>query len=489
MRRPEAPKRAVRVLACVTVAGPLVGCTVGPDYTRPVTPEHVEYREDAATPTTSTPDTLAPPAAPVPAVESVADLPWWELFRDPVLQDLIETAIANNRDLDVAMARIEEARAALGFQRANLIPRIDAVASGELEDTTAEGGVDASAVVAGAVSWEADLFGRLRRTNEAALRDLLATEEAFRGLTIALVAQVADQYILLRDLDNRLSVSEATAEARESSLEILRVRFSAGVISEVEVNQGEIELAIARSAVEAFRRLRGQTENVLAFLIGSPPTEIARGDALSDDMLPPDLPAGFPSDLLDRRPDILVAEHALAAQTARIGVAEALKYPSVTLSANIGASFASVTAGFLNMAADLFAPIFNAGQNDRRVEIEVARTRQALASYEQTVLNAFREVENAMIAVHRYEAEYRQRLLQLQAARNAAALSWARYEGGLTSYLEVLDVQRSEFSAELAASEALGLRLSSLVDLYRALGGGWTPPEEVSADAVGPGSR
>ena len=378
----------------------------------------------------------------------------------------------------MALARVEEARAALGFQEANLIPRIDAVASGGLDDTTAEGAVQPSATGALAVSWEADLFGRIRRTNEAALRDLLATEEVYRGVTIALVAQVADQYLFLRDLDNRLSISEATANARRESLDILTVRFSAGVISEVEVNQGEIELAVAETAVETFRRLRAQTENLIAFLIGSPPTEIPRGDALSDAMLPPDLPAGLPSELLDRRPDILAAEHALAAQTARIGVAEALKYPSVTLSANLGATFASATTGFLNMAADLFAPLFDAGQNDQRVEIEVARTRQALASYEQTILNAFREVESAMVAVHRYEAEYRQRLIQLRAAQNAAILSWARYDGGMTSYLEVLDVQRSEFSAELAVSEALGLRLSSLVDLYRALGGGWTPPDD-----------
>ncbi len=479
MRWPEAS----RLIVLALVAPALVACTVGPDYARPVTPEHVEYREEV-TPV-AVADTLAPPPAPLPSVESVVDLPWWELFRDPVLQDLIETALANNRDLAVARARVEEARAALGFQRANLIPRVDAIASGDLDDTTAEGGVDATGVVGAAVSWEADLFGRLRRTNEAALRDLLATEEVFRGVTVALVAQVADQYLLLRDLDNRLVVSEETADARLTSLEILRVRYSAGMISEVEVNQGEIELAIARSAVEAFQRLRGQVENVLAFLIGSPPSVIPRGASLADDMLPPDLPAGLPSDLLDRRPDILAAEHALAAQTARIGVAEALKYPSVTLSANLGASFASVSAGFLNMAADLFAPLFNAGQNDRRVEIEIARTRQALATYEQTILTAFREVENAMIAVHRYEAEYRQRLLQLQAARNAATLSWARYEGGMTSYLEVLDVQRSEFSAELAASEALGLRLSSLVDLYRALGGGWTAPEDPAAEPEG----
>lgn len=466
----------------VATAALLTGCMVGPNYERPPTPEHAEYREAAAretgapaAPDDSATDTAAAlPTVPTPA--SVADLAWWELFRDPVLQELIETALANNRDLDVAMARIAEARAALGFSRADLYPRIDAIASGALEGNTEGEGFDASGVLAGAVTWEADLFGRLRRSNEAALEGLLATEEAYRGVTIALVAQVADLYLVLRDLDNRLSISEATADARRESLDIIRIRQAAGMVSEVDVNQAEIQLADAEAAVEVFLRLRDQTENGLSFLLGSPPLAIPRGEALADQVFPPDLPAGLPSELLERRPDILAAEHQLAAQTARIGVAEAVKYPSLTLTADVGASFASLTAGFLNLGADLFAPLFNSGQNQRRVEIEVARTEQAIANYEQTILNAFREVEDAMVAVHRYEAEYATRLRQLGAARSAANLSWVRYDGGLTSYLEVLDVQRSEFAAELATSETLQLRLTSVVQLYRALGGGWHPP-------------
>ncbi len=524
----------------------LSGCLVGPNYERPATPEHAEYRAgsdgseagrpeqssgaedagatqadpnasvaadagaaDAGTPVAATAgvadagapvaanagaadagapvaaDAEAPAAAsagapPVgaPSPQSVADLPWWELFRDPVLQELIETALANNRDLDAAMARIAQARAALGFSKANLYPRIDGVASGALEGNTEADGFDASGLLAGAVTWEVDLFGRIRRSNEAALRDLLATEEAYRGVTIALVAQVADLYLVLRDLDNRLDISESTAEARRESLEIIQIRQDAGMVSEVDVNQAEIQLADAEAAVEAFRRLRSQTENGISLLIGSAPVSIPRGSVLADQVFPPEVPTGLPSELLERRPDILAAEQQLAAQTARIGVAEAIKYPSLTLTADGGASFASVTAGFLNLGADLFAPLFNAGQNQRRVEIEVARTEELMAAYEQTILNAFREVEDAMVAVTRYEAEYQTRLRQLGAARSAANLSWVRYEGGLTSYLEVLDVQRSEFAAELATSETLQLRLTSLVQLYRALGGGWDPVAE-----------
>ena len=471
------PPLALRAGTVLLVSSLLSSCVVGPDYERPATPVHPEYREASTWRAGAGDTTDVAPAEPAPAppLESVADLAWWELFQDTVLQDLIRTALENNRDLHIAMARIAEARAALGFQRANLYPRIDAIASGDLDGITEADGLDANGLLAGLVSWEVDLFGRLRRSNEAALESLLATEEAYRGVTIALVAQVAQLYLTLRDLDNRLVISEATADARRESLEIIRVRQEAGMVSEVDVNQAEILLAGAEASVEVFKRVRDQTENAISLLIGSPPLDIARGAGLADQAFPPDLPAGIPSELLERRPDILAAEHQLAAQTARIGVAEAIKYPSLTLTADVGASFADLTIGFLNLGADLLAPLFNAGQNQRRVEIEVARTEQAIANYEQTVLNAFREVEDAMVAVHRYEVEYAIRLRGLEAARNAAELSWVRYDGGLTSYLEVLDVQRSEFNAELAASETLQLRFTALVQLYRALGGGWNP--------------
>ena len=449
----------------------LAGCLRGPDYERPLTPQHAEYRESAE-------QEIQPVAAETPPVQSVADLPWWELFQDPVLQELIEDALRNNKDLHVAMARIAESRAALGFSRADLYPRIDGIASGTLDGNTEESGLAGAATVAGLVSWETDLFGRVRRSNEAALQSLLATEEAYRAVTISLVAQVADLYLFLRDVDNRLGIAEATADARQGSLDIIRVRQQAGMVSEVDVNQAEIQLADAEAAVEVFRRLRSQTENAISLVLGRPPISIARGVGLEEQVFPPELPAGLPSELLERRPDVLAAERQLAAQTARIGVAEAIKYPSLTLSADLGASFASLTTGFLTLGADLFAPLFNAGQNQRRVEIEVARTEQLLYSYEQTILNAYREVEDAMVAVNRYQAEYATRQRQVRAARSALELSWVRYEGGLTSYLEVLDVERSQFAAELAASETLQLSLTSMVQLYRALGGGWTPTEE-----------
>ncbi len=471
--RPHSLMRRVLLLFLTAAAS---GCLVGPNYERPATPQYPEYLEQTATDDMAL---IAPDSLQLPDVEEVADLPWWELFRDPVLQELIETALANNQRLDVAMARIAESRAALGFSKADLYPRIDAIGSGALETNT-EQDPTGSGVLAAGVTWQVDLFGRIRRSNEAALEALLSTEEAYRGVTITLVAQVAEAYLALRDFDNRLEISRSTVQTRQDGLDIIRVRFAAGMVSEVDVNQSEIQLADAQAAVEAFHRLRDQTENALSLLLGSAPLDIPRGDALADLIFPPDLPAGLPSELLERRPDILEAEHLLAAQTARIGVAEAIKYPSLTLTADVGASFASITAGFFNLGADLFAPLFNAGQNQQRVEIEIARTEQLIGNYELTILNAFREVEDAMVAVHRFDGEYAMRLRQQEAARNASALSWARYQGGWTSYLEVLDVQRSEFASDLAASETLRLRYAALVQLYRALGGGWTPVEQTA---------
>jgi multidrug efflux system outer membrane protein len=337
------------------------------------------------------------------------------------------------------------------------------------------------------VFYEIDLWGRIRRSNEAAVQELLATEEAYRVVTITLVADVASLYLQLRDLDNRLEISERTLQVREESLDIIRTRFEAGMIPEVDVNQAEIQVFEAEASVEAFQRLRVQTENAINVLLGRTPRSIPRGLPLTEQIFPPEIPVGLPSELVQRRPDILQAERQLAAQTARIGVAEALKFPSLSLTGSAGVSDdltdGGVTTGFLSLGANLLGPLFNAGKNQRRVEIEQARTEQLLNRYEQTILTAFREVEDALVATYTYRAELEARQRQVEAARNAAELSWVRYEGGLTSYLEVLDLQRSQFSAELAASQTLELQLASIVELYKALGGGWPVEPETETGA------
>jgi multidrug efflux system outer membrane protein len=447
----------------------VAACKVGLDYERPAVPEHDAYRD--AVPADST---VVPPA------DSIADLAWWDLFQDTVLQNLIRIALENNKELDVSLARIAEARANLGFSRADLYPEVNVIANAAVNANTEED-VSGSGLIAADAFWQVDLWGRIRRSNEAALNELLATEEAYRAVTISLVADVAGFYLLLRDFDNRQTIAENTVETRRQTLDIIQARFTAGAVSEVDVNQAEIQLAEAEAAVESFRRGRAQTENAISVLLGVPPMSIPRGLALDQQVLPPELPTGLPSELVDRRPDVLQAERRLHAQTARIGVAEAIKYPSVTLSADLGASIASTSVGFLDAAADIFAPIFNAGRNQSRVEAEIARTQQALAQYEGAILTAFREVEDAMVAVRTYRTEYASRLRQLEAARSAESLSWIRYDQGMTSYLEYLEVQRQLFSSELRASETLQLRLTSLVQLYKALGGGWHPIEPAGA--------
>jgi multidrug efflux system outer membrane protein len=458
--------------ALLLAAVVLGGCKLGPDYVQPPVPVHETYREA------------------VPPGESIANLPWWELFSDPVLRDLVQEALEENRDLKVALARITEARAQAGFTKADLYPRVDIAAGVDLMETkTSEGSVPTRDVfLAADMFFEIDLWGKLRRANEASVQELLATEEAYRVVTITLVADVASLYLQLRDLDNRFQISERTLATRLDYLEIIRVRFEAGVVSEVDVNQAEIQVHEAEASVEAFRRLRAQTENAISVLLGRTPESIQRGLTLAEQAGPPEIPVGLPSELVQRRPDILQAERQLAAQTARIGVAEALKFPSFALTGTAGVSDdltdGGLAAGFLGLGAQLVGPLFNAGKNQRRVEIEQARTEQLLNRYEQTILTAFREVEDAIVATRTYQAEYDARQRQVESAVNAANLSWVRYEGGLTSYLEVLDLQRSQFSAELAASQALQLHLSSIVELYKALGGGWSvPPELASADA------
>jgi len=451
-------KRKTILIAGLAVL--ITGCTMGPKYTRPPVTETETYREDLI------------------AGESIANLPWWELFGDSVLQELITEALENNRDLRASMARIDEARANLGIVRANLYPRVDYSAGGSYDGTFGED-KDASGSGSAVIdaSYQVDLWGRVSRLNEAALQELLSTEEAYRGVTIALVTEVASSYLLLRDIDNRLLVSEYTAEARRRSLDVIKAKYNAGIVSEVDVNQSEIQLADAEVSVKNFERIRAQTENVISMLLSKPPMSIERGFTIEEQIFPPEIPTGLPSDLLERRPDLLEAERKLHAQTARIGVAEALKYPQLNLSADLGAQFTSLTTGFAGLGAQLFGPLFNAGANQRRVDVEVARTEQLLNRYEQTFYTALREVEDAMVAANTYKEEYKIRSGQVEAAQSAADLSWVRYEGGMTSYLEVLDVQRSLFTAQLKSSETLQLQLSSIVRLYKALGGGWVPEQ------------
>ncbi len=443
---------AVFVLLILAAAG----CKLGEPYSRPDQPLAEYYRAEQDTGL------------------SIATLPWWEIFGDTVLTSLIETGIRNNLDLVVAIKRIEVAELQLNITRANLFPRVDYGGDAGLSLASNSSDVaSGSGTVFSAVSYQVDLWGRFRNLNEAARQEYLASEEGYRSLVLVLVSSIAQSYMLLRDLDNRLIVAERTLETWQSDLDIVKARFEAGMISEVDLKQSEIQVEQALTTIQTFRRLRVQTENAISFLLGLPPQDIPRGLALQDQLLPVDLPPGLPSELLDRRPDILASERRLEAQQARIGATEALRYPSLTLSADVGAIITNSGSIFSNLTAQVFGPLFNYKANKRKVEVERVIAEQLVATYQNSFLNALREVEDAMIAVETYQLEYEARVRQVNAATTALELSWVRYESGVTSYLEILDLQRSQFNSLLQTSEALQLKYTSLIRLYQALGGGW----------------
>ena len=430
-------------------------CKVGKDYEREPISTPNNFRND------------------FPKDSSITNLPWWELFKDSVLNDLIETALIENKDVQIAVARMEESLLYIDISKADLYPAINYGVIGSSYGNTETSGLSNSISPGINVSYTVDLWHKIRTMNEVALQEYFATEEAYKSLNISIIAAVARAYISLRDIDNRLIISEKTAKNFQDNLDVMQARFNAGFISEVDLSQSKIQLNEAKTAIEVFLRSRNQIENAINVLLGSSPKDIPRGLSLFEQITTPNIPVGLPSELLDRRPDILEAERKLHAQTLNIGVAEALKYPSLTLSLDMGAQLLNPTMLFSNLTAQLLGPIFNAGKLQKNVEVEEIRTKQLLYNYQSKFLIALSEVEDAMIAVKTYEREYILRNEQMEMATNAAELSWVRYDYGLTSYLEVLYLQNSQFSSELKASESFKQEINSIVDLYEALGGGW----------------
>ena len=456
--------------ALILISVWLGGCAVGPDYERPEIESPEDYNER------------------INQGAAIANAAWWTIFEDAELNRLITIALDENKDLAIAAARVEEARARAGFARGDFYPQIGVNASGQrgnqLEAIFPDTGIQNNYGLTADLAWEIDLFGRIRRSSEAARADLLASEYARRTVYIALIADVANAYFLVRDLDARLEIATRTLAARHDSTELIRARFNEGTTPMLDVNQAEIQEAQAAADLASFEREVVQAQNLVSILIGRNPGTISRGGALADLTATPAVPAGLPSELLERRPDVLAAEQQLAAQVARIGVAQALRFPQLSLTGTAGLASNDLSnlidsdASIWNLGANLFQPLFTGGKNKQRVEIEKARAEQLLRQYELTVLQSFREVEDALVAIRTYRDETAAREMQTRAATNAAMLSRARYNGGVTSYLEVLDTERSLFQAELATSEVRRARLESVVSLYKALGGGWLPDEE-----------
>ncbi|NOX67349.1 MAG: efflux transporter outer membrane subunit [Chlorobi bacterium] len=434
----------------------LSSCAVGPDFQKPQVDTLDIYRFDSL------------------KVDSIANLEWWNLFDDPILDSLVITSLRNNKDLLIAVSRIEEARANLGFTKADIYPKIDIQAGATRGDYALafrlpELGNNFNVSVP--LSWEIDFWGKLRRANESARAQLLASEYSLRTVQLGLISEVVSVYFQLLDYDQRLKIAEETLRSRNKSLNIIQQRFDQGIIPEIDLNQAQIQKEIAASAVPIYRRLKVKTENVLNILLGRLPLEIERGKILKMQTIPPDIPPGLPAQLLERRPDIRQAEYLVMAQNAQIGVAEAMRLPAISLTAVLGfasTDLSSVISGgpAWSIGGNLFGPLFNFGKNIRRVEIQEEKTKQALLGYENTVLNAFREVEDALVEVQTFREQVSAKRRQTIAARNALSLSRERYDGGVTSYLEVLDAERSWFTAELELSDIRRSYLTALNSLY-----------------------
>jgi len=461
-------KRLLLIAALVVTVGQ-PACMLGPDFKKPVVDPPDAFRFAGA-------ETV-----------EVVNLKWWELFNDPVLVSLVTTALTNNKDLLVAAHRIEEARASLGFTKADMYPRLDLEAGATTG--TFSGGRQADSrqdnfFVAPAVTWEIDFWGKFRRSNEAARAELMASEYSMKTVQISLISEVVGTYFLLLDYHQRLEISEQTLASRLESLDIIEKRFSRGIIPEIDLNQAQIQKEIAAAAIPVHERLISRTENNLSILLGRFPGEIERGLELYSQNIPIDIPAGLPSMLLERRPDIAEARHLVEAQNARIGVAQAMILPAISLTGLLGAASSDLTsftpAGLAwSAGGNLVGPIFNFKKNIRRVEIERERWQQAVYQYENTVLLAFREVEDALIEVSTYKRQIAAVENKLAAAENAGTLSRVRYDQGVTSFLEVLDTERTLFSVGLELSELRQQFYNAYVRLYKALGGGWLSLEEM----------
>ena len=454
-----------RALALSLLA--LSACAVGPKYQRPQVEAPKEHR-----------------FATVKEAASIADLPWWEFFKDPALQRLISEALERNQDLALAAARVEEARALTGVAKADFYPQIAVQASGAYGQLISKQIVPGSSEtgrfgLGASVFWEIDLWGRVRNQRDAALADLLATEEGRRSVVLSLVSTVAQAYVDLRELDMELEVARANTETRRGTLDLFEKRARGGIASDLELNQARADLAFTSAAIPLTERLITLKENEIAVLLGRTPGPVARGATINDAPVAPDLPAGVPASLLERRPDLRAAEQGVVAATSRVGVAVANRLPALSLTGFVGLDARNVPDTFTpdallwNIGAGLLAPIFQGGRLSSEEEAARARLEQAAAAWRKAVQVAFREVSDAAVSVTKLKAARLELEKQVKATRASTRLALLRYQGGVSSYLEVLDAQRQQFDAELQLTRTRGGELASVVLLYRALGGGW----------------
>jgi multidrug efflux system outer membrane protein len=448
----------------------LTGCKVGPNYKRPTINAPDAYRG------------LAPDAAPQ-TTASIADEKWWTVFDDQQLQALIRKAIAQNYDVRIAATRVLQAQAQVGITRADQFPSIYGGASAantHIPQTKLLSSTDTSSnQVNLSLSWELDFWGKYRRATEAARANLLATEWGQKAVVWSLVSNVASAYFQLLELDAEMEISRRTLTSRKDSLRLVELREKGGTTSMLDVRQSEQLVYAAAESIPNLERSIEQQENLISILLGDNPEPITRGRPLVENRFPPVVPAGLPSSLLERRPDVQQAEQQLVAANAQIGVAKAAYFPDISLTAIAGYQSTALTslftgpAGLWNFGGQLAQPIFTAGKLRANVRLTEAQQQEAVLFYQQSIQQAFREVSDSLVG-YRKDQEFRaQQELLTVAAQDTVRLATVRYDGGVTSYLEVLDSDTRYFNAQIALAQAQLNERLALVQIYNALGGGW----------------
>lgn len=447
----------------------VAGCTVGPDYRRPAVDVPVDWR-------------LSEQEA-----KELTDTDWWRQFNDPVLDSLIETALRENKDLLVAAARIEEFAGRYGIVRSDFFPQVGAAGEYSRQRISESGEnplapgykttTDSFTATLNA-GWEIDIWGRIRRSTEAARAQLIASEEGRRAVLLTLVGNVASSYINLRDLDRRLAISRSTAKSRGESYQLFRERFAGGLISDLELSQNRSQYDEALASIPPLEKAVAQQENGLSVLLGRNPGSIPRGKEI-DQLVLPAVVAGLPSDLLERRPDIRQAEQTLIAANAQIGVAKAAYFPTISLTGAFGSASGDLSDLFKGPAkiwqysAPVSLPLFTAGRIAGSVQEAEAIQQQALIGYRQAIQNGFREVNDALVDQAQTRKQLAAQKSQVDSLRQYASIARLRYDNGYTDYLAVLDAERSLFNAELAYTQTQGALHLAMVNLYKAMGGGW----------------
>lgn len=459
----------MRALCSLCVAAMLAGCTVGPDYVRPTVDAPPAWRIDAA------------------QAADLANTRWWQQFGDPALNQLIDEALRNNRDLLIAAARVEQFIGQLQTTQAKFYPQIGYGVDASRNRSSRVGvpplaaGADPYATLyKGALSaqWQVDLFGRVRRQSEAAQAQLYASEQGRRAVVLSLTTSVAASYIALRGLDRQLEIARATAANLADTQRIFALRFKGGVVSQVEVEQINSQFEQAQAAIPALELQIAAQENLISTLLGRNPGPIARGRGI-EQVLPPAVPGGLPSTLLERRPDILQAEQELVAANANIGVAQSLYFPDLTITGILGSTsaalgdFLSTGSAAWALTAGLAGPVFTFGAIEGQVQSAEARQREALANYQRVVLIALRETNDALTGTVKKRDEAAAQMRRVVSLREFARLSTLRFNNGYADYLEVLYAQNELFAVELAAVRTQVEAYTFIVNVYGAMGGGW----------------